>query len=252
MSLAQTQNDIRAIARAARFDSEAAWTWRGETMGPHRGRLNFPVPEGQPPIVAALAQQIYEGYYIRPDEVRLFPMSDRTAWLDGTRLLEAANDTKRSWSPGWETRGEVDGRQILARGGDVIEAEPAHVKPHGGAFAVLLPGSVGGAQTGWFHARGEHEHPAETPRSARIYWNVGRHGAGLLLHEITRALNAAKVPFHFKLLDDPPRYARADAAVLYLGRDDVPRAAPVIRAVHARVLPYMKLQTPAFTKRMLS
>ena len=53
----------------------------------------------------------------------------------------------------------------------------------------------------------------------RVYWNVAAGGAPRLVAAVTCDLNGAGVPFRLKVADHPYRFARRDAAVLYLAGD---------------------------------
>ena len=56
----------------------------------------------------------------------------------------------------------------------------------------------------------DFEHNTTT---VRIYWNIQKENATSLMRLLTAELNRNKIPFHFKILNDPTQYPRADAAV---------------------------------------
>lgn len=60
-------------------------------------------------------------------------------------------------------------------------------------------------------------------------------GAVVLMGEITSRLNAARLPFRFKVLNDPGAYNRCDAGVLYLRRYDYRAAAGMLAHIYPLV-----------------
>jgi hypothetical protein len=93
----------------------------------------------------------------------------------------------------------------------------------------------------------------ENPRprgDVRVYWNVGREGAPLLVRALTSRLNAAGEPFRLKVADHTARLARCDAAVLYLPGDAFPALRDMLRQVAAELESCLQPQVPAFTLQL--
>jgi hypothetical protein len=82
----------------------------------------------------------------------------------------------------------------------------------------------------------------------RFYWNVAVHGATALMATLTTRLNAAKVPFEFKIISDRASYNRSDAGVLYVSRDDYAYFAKILRSEIPQLSSFLRCGTPAFTK----
>ncbi len=99
---------------------------------------------------------------------------------------------------------------------------------------------------------GSHPVPdrAQTGRLIRLYWHVRQLGAAELLGSVQRALDTAGVPFTMKVLRSPLAYIRADAAVLYLHRDDFPAAARALAVVHDHMSSHLRKDPPLLTLRL--
>jgi hypothetical protein len=82
----------------------------------------------------------------------------------------------------------------------------------------------------------------------RVYWNLRSAGARPFVAQATESLNRLRLPFRLKLLDDPHRYSRCDAAVLYLRASDRARAYRVVEALADALAKHLKPLTPAFAK----
>jgi hypothetical protein len=84
----------------------------------------------------------------------------------------------------------------------------------------------------------------------RFYWNLRSEMAAPLLAALTGRLNGEGVAFRLKVVNDPGRYSRCDAGVLYVGRGDYERVRKVLLEVYPAVSPGLKPATPALTKRL--
>src|SRR5438876_8705991 len=82
----------------------------------------------------------------------------------------------------------------------------------------------------------------------RIYWNVNAEGGVCLLQSITSILNRACLPFRLKVVNNPSRFIRCDAAILYLRKADYSDAADTLRSVYREIAGNLSPETPAFTK----
>ena len=68
------------------------------------------------------------------------------------------------------------------------------------------------------------------------------------MHVLTSRLNSASLPFRAKVVNDPARYTRCDAGVLYVHRHDYDAVAPVVRATYRELADGLRPATPAFAK----
>ena len=207
---------------------------------------------------AGVRQWLSDHIYMRwhcgmPEFVfRRAQLADRIATREFVRGLSAANATPESWEAGWIVAGMDEGRVVAAARHGVrfvvspddvrIEGDPAPGVP----CRVRLAGEQQNMLPGFYLALGAHT-PAVVPeRQVRVYWHLRNAGAIPLLGTLSRSLNAARIPYWLKLLSDPSDYTRADAAVLYLARDDMAAAAPLIMDAYAAVRGHLREPTSPF------
>ena len=103
---------------------------------------------------------------------------------------------------------------------------------------------------GHYVVMGRAVHDAATGRQVRFYWNIGADGGELFVREISARFDRLRIPFQAKVPVHPQGYARTDAAVLYLGDDDVDFASDAIAAAYDALLPYLHDEVPMFTLRL--
>ena len=70
------------------------------------------------------------------------------------------------------------------------------------------------------------------------------------LHAVTTRLNRSELPFSIKVLDDPSRFTRCDAAVLYVEKETYLEVVNQLCAVYREVAHFLKPETPVFTKSL--
>lgn len=101
----------------------------------------------------------------------------------------------------------------------------------------------------FYHVFGDELFPQET-ELARFYWNTTPEGAGVLVEKITSVLNDYRIQFQFKCLNHPDLYVRSDSAVLYCPKKYVPVVLQLLKHILPELKPYLKEETPMFTKRL--
>jgi hypothetical protein len=84
----------------------------------------------------------------------------------------------------------------------------------------------------------------------RFYWNLRAEDAPVLVNRATASLNADRIAFRLKVVNNPAQYNRCDAGVLYLQRSDYRRVVPIVRRIHVELGARLKAATPAFTKAL--
>jgi len=188
-----------------------------------------------------------------------FPSDGQCAW-DGAPV-PLPSETRLQPAAGYPPVVAAAAEIVYERGYLRGESGPAAPKDRFAqiAFAARLHEANAGTRPnkgssrlrpGWYYARSDVEHAPQGRPVARVYWNVGRAGAGLLMRAVTSELNAARAPFHLKVVDDPLGFARADSAVLYVERAAWETAAPAIERAHAQVAPYLRAPVPPIAKRL--
>lgn len=83
-----------------------------------------------------------------------------------------------------------------------------------------------------------------------IYFNVNSDGAVTLMREFTQQLNALKITFTFKVLDDPNNYPCYDAGILTFFRDDYLIVSEVIKSLYSALQSNLNPETPIFTFKL--
>ena len=154
--------------------------------------------------------------------------------------LSAANAGDGSWQAGWIVRGiEPDGRVVAEQYGVLFWVPSAEFQPEngsvtvGGSGFVRIPKEQFKLVPGFYYAYGNARPGPGSTRAVRVYWHITSSGAEPLVRWLTQQLNRFEIAFQMKVLSEPSDYHRTDAAVLYLARDDYPRALPVLRDIRA-------------------
>jgi hypothetical protein len=174
--------------------------------------------------------------------------------------LSAANTGRGSREPGWRVHALDEGdRIVVERHGLRLWIQhdeiclPGSSRPGPGTpLTILLPKELLKLSPGFYVALGDEGLPPPGAEPVvRLYWNLAADGAPRLIRSATTQLNAARIPFRLKVLDDPERYTRCDAAVLYLPKRCYPAVAEVLTALHQELRDgLLGATTPAFTKQL--
>ncbi|HEV3047906.1 MAG TPA: T3SS effector HopA1 family protein [Solirubrobacteraceae bacterium] len=255
-------NEHRAQALAAlealEIRSSTSFAWYGAARSPltpaAAGAMDADLAREY--LLYHLQQELYDSFYCRGGPVatprrppHVKPMG-ATAFAE---LLAASNRGQGTLQPGWLIRGEGEGQLVIERGGLSLWVAPeqtvAGTQP--GTVALLLPSELRKASPGFYVALGQRtldEAPEE--RIVRIYWHLTSAAAPRLIDRLTSSLNAAAIPFQLKVIDDPDRYDRCDAGVLYAPRGAFAALAPHVRETHTALAGELREGVPAFTKRL--
>lgn len=247
-------DDFAEVAATARFLSPERYAWRGIEVAHDARRV---VSVRRTPgtryasVVLEVAQMLYDLAYARPtDPLATELPQDRLLQDAFVRALEEALGPRWSWMEGWRAAGRESGRLlVVGPQGERRSVEPRRFRagPRGQPGALRVPAGSAALQPGWFHVRGARDHPSAGPGTLRLYWDLAAAGAAPLVCAAPEELDRTKVPFHLKVMADPQRFARADAAVLYLPRAAWRRAGRALGRVHDALAPYLRGPVPMFT-----
>jgi hypothetical protein len=237
---------------------------------PRFGRLTPPRDmEARPdyPVVSYLSRLIYLTYYAGDDAAaRLLVGGGRAvaALVDHedyefTELLHAANTGTGYRVPGWHVREardggwlvEKDGISVLAAAEELVHDDPLEA---GTEVSVILPPCRRYAVLGWYMAVGNEGPPHKSDESTmvRIYFTpAGPEAAPEVMRVVTTAANHRRIPFSFKMANDPTAYVRRDAGVLYLRESDWLRHQAVIPEIHTQLADGLRDDRPCFVKPLL-
>jgi hypothetical protein len=244
---------LREVVDAIAFSSPTAYTLAGRPSLrlPPRLRDGLDTDAGRIFVAQSLASQLYSDFYVRGSLADAEPEPHAPA--PSSRFIEelsGANCGSGYWQDGvaFEWAGDdqaivrLDGTRLLVpRDACAFPAQGA------GPIGVRLAKELTGAATGFYMAFGDQPLHHGEP-IVRLYWNVRHDGAVELMRRVTAALNGAGVAFRLKVLNEPVRYVRCDAAVLYIRRTDYPAVAGVLAPIHAALAGWLKAPVPAFTK----
>lgn len=212
-------------------------------------------------LVYNLQARLYSDFYCagraRPplDEPALSQPPGSAAFV---QELSAANAGRYAREPGWTVEREDDGAIVVTRGGLSLWASPTEVYPTNGegispgtGVAVMMPNELLRLSPGFYMALGEAEFAVDggAPVS-RFYWNLRREGAAPLVSLLTRELNARGLAFRLKVVNDPARYSRCDAGVLYTLKEQYEEISGVVSAAYPRIAAALKQGTPALTREL--
>jgi hypothetical protein len=82
------------------------------------------------------------------------------------------------------------------------------------------------------------------------YFNINPEGAITLMGELTQQLNALKITFTFKVLDNPHNYPCYDAGILTFFSDDYLIVWEVIRSLYPNLQPHLNPEIPLDTFKL--
>jgi class II lanthipeptide synthase len=253
---AQFERVIRAVA----ILSPTSYSWFGRrSERPAAAALRALTPQtARAYLRYQLRLQFYRDFYLhgcaqpaRPDAAG-FSLSGLTPFIEA---LSAANSGTGYWEEGWEVRAIAEGKVVAQRDGLTLWVQPEEcLVPEGVRLGpgtpvgLRFPKEFLGLSPGYYMARSNKPLRRDDPATrARFFCNLTAEGAALFIRQSTALLNQAGLPFQLKVLGDPDRYTRCDAAVVYCLRADYPTAVAILVRVYAACSSHVKPSIPAFT-----
>jgi class II lanthipeptide synthase len=174
--------------------------------------------------------------------------------------LERANHGQGYWGRGWQVRSyDRDAMTFTIRRGrltlqvnakDCVTPEARFPAPQA-LVSVRFQKDLPNFSPGFYMALGDKELIRdESSGILRLYWNLTASGAVTFVERATKALNRADLPFTLKALDDGAQYARCDAVVLYIRKDDFQEVSALLERIYRTIETNLRPATPALTKRL--
>jgi hypothetical protein len=254
---------VQGAVRAVVIDSLTSYSWFGRVVHQVPERLGRKMaPEtARAYLRHSMQLQLYENFYCRGEAG---PARDpdgrpaRRAFTPFVQLLSAGNAGAGTREPGWQVRG-FEGRAIVVeRNGLSLWVRPEDTWPRrrravagGATVSVSLPKELLQLSPGFYMALGNRWlETGAGPGILRFYWHVRSEGAAALVAGVTASLNRASLPFRLKVVNEPERYSRCDAGVLYALERDFGFLARLVAGVYAGVSSYLEPATPAFTRHL--
>lgn len=254
------RQQIDPAIQAVVIHSPTSFSWFGkpsERLAPAVRRALTPTT-GRSFLIYQLQTRLYEDFYCsgvaapsRPERSEI-PVSGRTPFVEA---LSEANTGGGCWEDGWIVRAVTADEVAVTHGGLTVRARPADCATADGAppapgLAVRLrfPKELLGISPGFYMALGDEQPGEEAGGIVRLYWHLDQVSAIPFVREATTALNRAGVPFKLKVLNDPARFDRCDAGVLYANRCDSGAVAATLGRVYRTLAGDLAPGTPAFTR----
>ena len=245
--------DARTVASKLSFASDTTLNVEGTTF-PFTARANrfCRVSDGLPPIVGQMAQVVYDRFYVRPDIARgpyLF-VGDRLLRSAFVEQLGSVVVNRWSWQHGWSKTGDrEDGMVELRREGlgETVVVSADDFQPDKGRRIASTSSTM---QQGFFHVFGQVDHGLSGDATVRVYFNVSRAAALPLTAAVSSAFNEAGIGFHYKIVDEPQSFSRADGAVLYFSAGDLTGATAPLAYVLEQAGLWLKDPVPLFSRRL--
>lgn len=254
---------VASAVEATSVHSPTAYSWFGRRFDDlPEGVKRAMAPEtARSYLLYALQMQLYNDFYCQGaptparDWVGQPPMPHLSPF---GHTLSAANTGDGTREPGWSVRALEEGKVVVERDGLRLWLSPAdafapadvQLAP-GASVSVGFPKELLQLSPGFYMALGREWLEVDpSQRVVRFYWNLRSEGAPLLLGGATTRLNAAGLAFRLKVVNEPDRYTRCDAGVLYVRRDDYAEVARIVAEAYLDVKELLEPATPAFSKRL--
>ena len=228
----------------------------GERTHPASARQNrfFTLAEGQPDVVGHVAQVLYDRYYIQRDEGRgpYAPVFDRLLRGTYAEELASANAVPWSWQEGWAVEGSTEAgeTEVVHPSGARRVVRDEELRVDGEVALIRVPSGSATMQQGFFHVSGPRDLGMSGAGTLRFYWNCSVAASAPIVRQLTTRLEPLDVPFHFKIVDDPQQFMRADNTVLYVPLDAVALVVPAVAATYGELGRYLRPRVPLFTREL--
>ena len=259
--MSEFREQVAEALRAVRVTSPTSYAWFGRLAPPLKRavRSSLEPPAARQYLVARLERALYQSFYLQGVPRPKIPDDAVVAGADPTFVagLSHANAGTGGWGRRWRVVevaddgavvAERDGLRLRIDASDYRPAAGGAVSP-GAAVSARLPKELRAVSPGFYFAHGDAVGNADPAAvEIRVYFNLTSAGAVPLLAAATRLLNEQRIAFAIKLLNNPARYSRCDAGVLYLDEGSFARACGPLRELVAACAPHLRAETPAFTK----
>ena len=238
-----------------------SYSWLNEVIVPIPSDLKRDLPEElvKMQLIHSLTQNLYTNFYCKGFIASTKRFSTRmslpTVKVDYLKQLSSSNNGKGYLDDKWTVISRESDRVVAVKNGcrlilKTCEYLSPENKPGGNVFQCM-PKDLHFLSPGFLMAVGNNDlQLIDACPTIRFYWNLRAQGAIPLMSAITTKLNKAGLPFRFKILDQPDQFIRCDSAVLYTFRKDYELIRNAIESVHSEVMPYLKYETPVFTKNL--
>lgn len=180
---------------------------------------------------ASLADTLYARWHAGADDGAL-----REGPPDLAELLRRAHAGSDHWDPGWVVAATHPGAALtVVRDGvarhatapDYVNTVRPGVPPAPGEAVALVERTDWLDPSGWW-ASTSARHGFPDGAAARLYVNASAIDAADVIAAVTRALEAAAVPWALKAPPSASGYRRRDTMIVTFAREDWPRLVPLV------------------------
>jgi hypothetical protein len=256
------RDQVAVAVQAVTVLGEARYAWLGRASRslPRSLLADLSRAERRTYLVTCLREELYSSFYChgRPVPARWDETEFVAADPSLSSALSKANCGSGTWDTGWTVERVEGSDAILATGSfrtrvpisrcRVVDA-PLRA---GGGVSVRLPNELPALSPGFYTVVADTAPDrAASPGIVRVYWNISSRGAPQLVRALTSSLNAEHVPFRLKVADNPQRFDRCDAAVLYLHPEAFPALRGLLRDIAVCFRARLRPETPAFTLELV-
>ncbi len=195
------------------------------------------------------------------DQAPLLDLENNTVMGIDTAFFQQLHDNNCGegyFDEGWMVLKEEDDGSLAVRNGalrlhirrDKHLQEKEQQSQVGDVVAIRMPKNR--MQNGFYMAVGNLGFSRPQPGDAlvRVYFNVTAEGSISVMKSLTQELNAAGMPFSFKVLYNPQDYNRFDSGVLYFDWQDYEVVVRVLDKIHAEHRSHFIPKIPLFTKQL--
>jgi HopA1 effector protein family len=242
--------------------SATSYSWFGQRNPPLPKAIRAVIDEeaAREYLLHGLHRQLYHYFYCTGAAVpaRNPDVGGQRSSMSSAFIAElsAANAGSGTREAGWRVHAIDQDRIVVERNGLRLWMKTDQVcltngsRPEVGVpVSIRLPNELLKRSPGYYFALGNEEtEPRGTDPVIRLYWNLVANAAPQLIMSATTRLNAAHIPFRLKVINDPQRYARCDAGVLYVSKRWYPRVAEIVAEIHRELGAGLLDGTPSFTK----
>lgn len=172
--------------------------------------------------------------------------------------LRKANKTEEGFDEGWalesvEANGPYMGtkgnyRRAIMPGQFIAETYGSGLRP-GAEVRYFRRKDMMQDQDVFYYCFSQTVGDDQSASGIRLYFNIRPKGVPKLIEALTKTFNRYRIPFDFKCLNSPKRYAqRTDTAVCYLAKGIANYALEVLPQVLTAVADELERTVPAFTR----
>lgn len=254
---------IQSAIQATVFHSRTAYSWFGRPSPRLTARFQRALSQKaiQTWLLSTLQFQLYSDFYCQGTATPSVREQNLVAHVNVGEFIDelsSSNCGAGYFVEGWEIRPLPNHEFIARRNGltfrvhqndcntesDELLSPTSHV-------SLRFPKELLGFSPGFYMAASDAEMPdSEEASGVRFYWNLRPEAAVRLMHELTREVNRAHLPFRFKVINDRGAFTRCDAAVLYIRKSDYEAVAQILERTYPKISKNLNRPVPAFTKRL--